>query len=53
MLWILDKGDLEAKRSLVMHAWNLGRLPHAFTADAIHETRPWIEQHLNEQMRTV
>jgi hypothetical protein len=46
MLWILDKGDLQAKRALVSHAWNMARLPHAFTADGIHETRLWIEQQL-------
>jgi len=50
MLWILDKGDLEAKRSLVMHAWNMARLPHAFTADVIHETRLWVEQQMEKHL---
>ena len=47
MLDILDRGDLEAKRSLVMqicHSWL--HSPHASTADAIHEARLWIERKL-------
>ena len=46
MLWIVEHGDLEAKQALVMHFWNMAGLRHAFTADAIHETRFWIEQQL-------
>ena len=48
MLWIVDRGDLQARRALVSHAWNMARLPHAFTADGIHETRLWIEQQLQK-----
>ena len=47
MLDIVDRGDLEAKRSLVMqicHTWL--HSPDAFTADAIHEARLWIERKL-------
>ncbi|HJZ56065.1 MAG TPA: HEAT repeat domain-containing protein [Gemmataceae bacterium] len=46
MLGILDTGDLEAQQSLVSQIWNLTRLPHAFTADGIHEARAWIESQL-------
>jgi hypothetical protein len=48
MQWLLDHGDSEALEALVMHAWNMARLPHAFTADGVHETRLWIEQQLQE-----
>ena len=47
MLKILDRGDFEAKRSLVMqicHTWMYSL--HAFTADAIHDARLWIERRL-------
>jgi hypothetical protein len=49
MLWVLDHGDAEALSSLVMHAWNVARLPHAFTVDGIHETRLWVEQQMNDR----
>lgn len=48
MLWVLERGDLEAQRSVVSHGWNMAGLPHAFTADAIHETRAWLEHRLAE-----
>jgi hypothetical protein len=48
MQWILDHGDSESLSSLVMHAWNMAHLPHAFTADGIHETRLWVEHLLQE-----
>ncbi len=48
MLWILDQGDLAAKQALIMHGWSMARLPHAITADGIHETRLWIEQQMKE-----
>jgi hypothetical protein len=48
MQGILDHGDSGAQQALVMHAWNLAGLPHAFTADGIHETRLWVEQQLQE-----
>ncbi|HEV3256735.1 MAG TPA: hypothetical protein VG013_07650 [Gemmataceae bacterium] len=50
MLWILDHGNLEAKRSVVSHGWNMARLPHAFTADGVEETRLWLEQQLQRQL---
>jgi hypothetical protein len=43
MLNIINRGDLEAQQSLVSQIWNLTDLPHAFTADGIHEARLWIE----------
>jgi hypothetical protein len=46
MLGILNRGDLEAQQSLVGQIWNLTHLPHAFTADGIHEARAWIESQL-------
>jgi len=46
LLWIIDHGDLDAKRSVVSHGWNMAHLPHAFTADGLQETRLWIEQQL-------
>jgi HEAT repeat protein len=46
MLGIIDVGDLEAQQSLVSQIWNLTGLPHAFTADGIHEARVWIESQL-------
>ena len=46
MLGILDTGDLEAQQSLVSQIWNLTSLPHAFTADGVHEARAWIESQL-------
>ena len=53
MKWILDHGDSEALHSLVMHAWNMAHLPHAFTPDGIHETRLWIERQLQEGSSSV
>jgi hypothetical protein len=46
MLGIIDTGDLKAQQSLVNQIWNLTGLPHAFTADGIHEARVWIESQL-------
>jgi hypothetical protein len=46
MLGILNTGDLDAQQSLVSQIWNLTSLPHAFTADGIHEARAWIESQL-------
>jgi hypothetical protein len=46
MLGILDAGDLEAQQSLVSQIWNFTRMPHAITADGIHEARVWIESQL-------
>jgi HEAT repeat protein len=46
MLGILHEGDLESRQSLVSQIWNLTDLPHAFTADGIHEARAWIESQL-------
>jgi len=46
MLGILHEGDLEARQSLVSQIWNLTDLPHAFTADGIHEAQVWIESQL-------
>jgi hypothetical protein len=46
MLGILDTGDLRAQQSLVSQIWNLTSLPHAFTADGIHEARAWIDSQL-------
>jgi hypothetical protein len=43
---ILDHGTLESRRSMVNQVWNLTQLPHAFTADGIHEARCWVEQQL-------
>ena len=43
---ILDVGDLQAKQSMVNQIWNYADLPHAFTADGIHEARVWIETQL-------
>jgi HEAT repeats len=51
MLNILDNGDREALSSLVWHGWNMAHLPHAFTADAIHETRAWLEQRLQAALQ--
>jgi HEAT repeat protein len=47
MLGIIDDGDLEAQQSLVSQVWNFAKLPHAFTADGIHEARAWVESQLN------
>jgi hypothetical protein len=47
MMHILDKGDLEAKQSMVNQIWNFARLPHAFTADGIHEARVWVQSELD------
>jgi hypothetical protein len=44
MLQIADEGDLEAQRSLVSHAWNMGRIPGAFAADGLAQARRWIEE---------
>ena len=46
MLSILNVGDLGAKQSMVSQIWNYAHLPHAFTADGIHEARLWIERQL-------
>ena len=47
MLDILDRGDLDSKRSLVNQiCFSWLHSPHAFTADAIHEARMWIERKL-------
>ncbi|MBO0700969.1 MAG: HEAT repeat domain-containing protein, partial [Zavarzinella sp.] len=46
MLGILDAGDLEARQGLVSQVWNLTDLPHAFTADGVHEARAWVEAQL-------
>jgi hypothetical protein len=35
MLRIADERDLEAQRSLVSHAWNMLRIPGAFTAEGL------------------
>lgn len=48
LLRIIDQGDLEARQHLVSHVWNRADLPHAFTADGIHEARAWIEQQICE-----
>ena len=47
MLNLLDNGDLEAKRGMVNQVWNFAHLPHAFTADGIHEARLWVQQKLS------
>lgn len=49
MLHILDAGDLEARQSMVMQIWNFAELPHAFTADGIHEARVWAERRLEDE----
>jgi len=49
MLRIIDDGDLEAKQSMVSQIWNFTKLPHAFTADGIHEARCWVETELAAQ----
>jgi hypothetical protein len=46
MLRIADEGDLEAQRSLVSHAWNMGRIPGAFTADGLMQARRWVEERM-------
>jgi hypothetical protein len=48
MLHILDHGSLEARRSMVSQIWNFAHLPHAFTADGIHEARLWVEERLRQ-----
>ncbi len=47
---ILDKGTLEARQAMVSQIGNLAPdgLPHAFTADGIHEARCWVEQQIRE-----
>jgi hypothetical protein len=40
MRGILDRGDLAARQALVSQVWNVADLPHAFTADGVHEARP-------------
>lgn len=51
MRGILNTGDLEAQQSLVSQIWNLTSLPHAFTADGVHEARAWIESQLAREGR--
>jgi hypothetical protein len=34
------------------HGWNMAHLPHAFTADGIHETRVWLEQQLEGALQS-
>ena len=50
MLGILHEGDLESRQALVNQIWNFTDLPHAFTADGIHEARAWIESELASQL---
>jgi hypothetical protein len=46
MLRIADEGDLEAQQALVSHAWNMGRIPGAFTADGLTQARRWVAERL-------
>jgi hypothetical protein len=48
MLRIADEGDLEAQRSLVSHAWNMGRIPGAFTAEGLAQARSWVAERLTK-----
>lgn len=48
MRHILDHGTLEARRAMVSQVWNFTELPHALTADGIHEARAWVEQRQRE-----
>ena len=49
MMHILDDGDLEAKQAMVNQIWNFADLPHAFTADGIHEARVWVQSEMEKQ----
>ncbi len=47
MLHILEVGTLDAKQAMVLQTSTLaGHLPHAYTADGIHEARLWLESQL-------
>lgn len=48
MRHILDHGSLEAKQAMVSQIWNFAHVPHAFTADGIHEARLWVEERLQQ-----
>lgn len=51
MKQILDQGDLEAKRGMINQIWNYARLPHAFSADGIHEARSWVTSEMENPTR--
>ena len=51
MRWILDHGNTAAQQGMVNQIWNFARLPHAFTADGIHEARNWVDQQLQEMQK--
>lgn len=41
---ILERGDLEAKQSMVMQIAGLTTLPHVFTAEGFDEARSWVKR---------
>ena len=49
MRHIVDNGQLEAKQSMVGQVSGLANLPHAYTADGIHEVSFWIDQQLESK----
>ena len=48
MRGILGSGNLKAQQSMVNQIWNLALLPHAFTADGLHEARCWVDQQMRD-----
>jgi HEAT repeat protein len=48
LLYLLDQGDEEARRSVVNQVWNWSRpqIAHPFTPEGIAEARAWIEERL-------
>ena len=41
---ILERGDLEARQSMVMQIASLTTLPHVFTAEGLDEARSWVRR---------
>lgn len=48
---ILDRGDLEARQSMVMQIARLTTLPHVFTAEGFHEARSWVDRQVKPRRR--